>query len=379
MSEFLFLHDDNSKLIHHFLGQFLYFCNPLRYILSNVAELTEFLSMNENDGVSIVICCYNSSLRITATLEHLQRITTKDIPWEIILVDNRSDDNTKEKALSTWNINPVTRLKVVTENNRGLINARIKGVQCAAYEIISFIDDDNWIETQWVDKVFSIMQKDKSLAACGGYSEGVFEKSPPEWFSDFSFYYAVGKQQNANGYVIPEKGYLWGAGLTIRKKAWNNLFENGFNNLLKGRTGKSLTAGEDSEICFAFILQGWNLWYDNSLKLKHFIPLSRLNSQYLMKIYEGFGKAEVILSLYIEFISGNSTNKSNWTFQCIAALKKLFISGLNRIVSTDKNKLKKIILWKHDKAYTLELLLNRKKYVRAKKQIILTNRHQRVA
>ncbi len=329
--------------------------------------------MNENDGVSIVICCYNSSKRITATLEHLQRITTKGIPWEIILVDNRSDDDTREKALSTWNTNPVTPLNIVTEHNRGLINARIKGVQCAAFEIISFIDDDNWIEPQWVDKVFSIMQNDQSLAACGGFSEGVFEKSPPEWFSDFSFYYAVGKQQNESGYVNPEKGYLWGAGLTIRKKAWNNLFENGFNNLLKGRTGKSLTAGEDSEICFALILQGWKLWYDDSLKLKHFIPSSRLSIQYLMKIYEGFGKAEVILSLYIEFISGNSTNKSNWTLQCFAALKKLCVSGLKRIVSSDTNKIKNTILWKHDKAYTFELLLNRKKYVRAKQQIILTN------
>lgn len=329
--------------------------------------------MNENDGVSVIICCYNSSKRITATLEHLQKIKTKGIPWEIVLVDNQSDDDTAGKALSIWNTNSVTRLKIVTESKRGLMNARIKGVECAAYDIISFIDDDNWIESLWVDKVFSIMQNDDSLAACGGSSEGVFEKSPPAWFSDFSFYYAVGKQQKDSGYVDPEKGYLWGAGLTIRKKAWNNLFENGFNNLLKGRTGKSLTAGEDSEICFALILCGWKLWYDESLKLQHYIPTFRLSIPYLMKIYEGFGKAEVILSLYIGFISGNSTNKSNWTLQCLASIKKMCHSGLKSIFSSEKNRIRNKVIWKHDKAYTFELLFSRKKYIQAKQQIIRIN------
>src|SRR4051794_28120754 len=99
--------------------------------------------MSKNDGVSMVICCYNSSARITATLEHLAAIKT-DIPWEIVLVDNLSDDDTKEKALYAWNNNPLARLKVVDEKNRGLMNARITGVRNASYSIISFIDDDNW-------------------------------------------------------------------------------------------------------------------------------------------------------------------------------------------------------------------------------------------
>ena len=225
--------------------------------------------MSENDGVSVVICCFNSSKRIPATLEHLQKIKTSGIPWEVVLVDNNSEDDTTEKALSIWNINPVTRLKIVSEKNRGLINARITGVKSASYDIISFIDDDNWIESQWIDKVYTLLNSDQSMAACGGSSDAVFEINPPAWFTDFSFYYAVGKQQEESGYVSLQKGYLWGAGLTIKKKAWNYLFENGFNNLLKGRTGKSLTAGEDSEICFALILSGWKLWYEDSLKLQH--------------------------------------------------------------------------------------------------------------
>ena len=329
--------------------------------------------MNENNGVSVVICCYNSSKRITSTLEHLQKIKTNDIPWEVILIDNRSDDDTTGIALSVWNSNPVTRLKIVTENKQGLMNARITGVANCSYDIISFIDDDNWIESGWVDKVFAIMQRDQTIAACGGASEGVFEIDPPAWFSDFTFYYAVGKQQKETGYVSKEKAYLWGAGLTLRKKAWNNLYENQFNNLLQGRTGKSLTAGEDSELCHALVLRGWKLWYDETLKFKHYIPRERLNIPYLMKIYEGFGKAAVILSLYVESINGVSSNKPNWMLQCFASFKNMFYSGLRNTYSTKVKSIKNKALWLHDKAYTFELLRNRKRYLQAKQQIAMTN------
>jgi glycosyltransferase involved in cell wall biosynthesis len=317
--------------------------------------------MNDTFGVSMVICCYNSSLRIGSTLDYLQKISAKEIPWEVILVDNSSDDNTIIVAQNTWNKNPVTRFTVVSENKRGLMNARIKGVQCAAYNIISFIDDDNWVEPDWINKVFSIMQNDSLLAACGGSADGLTQKKLPDWFDEFSHSFAVGKQQPLNGYVNPEKGYLWGAGLNIRKKAWEDLFSSGFKSLLKGRTGKSLSAGEDSELCFAWIILGWKLWYDDSLKLKHFIPESRLSISYLEKMYEGFGKAEVILSLYRGCLNKNVANKPNWILQILVAIKILFSSG--------KLKIKNHVKLRHDIAYAKELILNRKNYNNAKKQI----------
>ena len=326
--------------------------------------------MTNNDGVSVVICCYNSSSRIVATLEHLQKIDSKGIPWEVVLVDNLSDDDTVGVALNTWNKNPVTHLKFTTEGKRGLMNARLKGVSQTIYELISFIDDDNWVEPDWISKVYSILEKDRSLAACGGSSEPVFEKNPPEWFSEYAGLYAVGKQQEKTGYVDPKKGFLWGAGLTIRKKIWNNLFEFGFNNLLKGRSGKALTAGEDSEICYALLLREWKFWYEESLTFKHYIPEGRLNINYVLKAYEGFGKAQVILSLYLGYINKISTNKSSWMLQCLASLKMLGLTGLKYAFSTNKNKIKNKVMWRHDKAYTFELLFNRVRYNEARQQIV---------
>jgi hypothetical protein len=55
------------------------------------------------------------------------------------------------------------------------------------------------------------------------------------------------------------RGYLWGAGLTIRKAAWQQLQAAGFTPMLLGRQGTMLSTGEDSEICYTLRLASWRL------------------------------------------------------------------------------------------------------------------------
>ena len=320
--------------------------------------------MSDQEGISVIICCYNSALRIIPTLQHLQRIKT-EVKWEVILVDNNSLDNTAVIARKTWEENPVAPFKIVEEKIPGLMNARVKGVAAASNGIITFIDDDNWIDEHWVDNVSVIMKRDSSIAACGGMSEAIPEKRLPEWFEYFCTSFAVGRQQNETGFVNPVKGYLWGAGLSVRKKAWNDVFNAGFKSLLTGRSGKTLTAGEDSELCFALVLRGGKLWYDDSLKLKHFIPDSRLQFNYLIKMYRGFGKAELILAIYRDVILKKYSNKSSWLMETLSSFKRLFADSLKNLFM--KKTMGSIVSWNHNRSYTLELLLNRKKYNDAKK------------
>lgn len=325
-------------------------------------------------GVSVVICCYNSSGRITPTLESLQKISAGDIPWEVILVDNNSSDNTSTVARRVWDKLPVTTFKIVTEKSPGLMKARIAGVNASMYDYVSFIDDDNWISDNWINKVFSILERDEDIVACGGSSEGVYESHPPQWFSHYEPALAVGSQQSMTGYVSREKGFLWGAGLTVRKTAWREIFESGFKSFLEGRKGKVLNAGEDSEINLLWTLKGHKLFYDESLKLKHYIPSGRLSYDYLAKIYEGFGKAEVVLSLYREYIKYGKAIHPLWIVRCISALKNMVITGFKFIFSSGNLRLKNSLLWKHNKAYLLELICNRDKYL--KLQLHLKHIHQ---
>src|SRR5260221_14664859 len=54
-------------------------------------------------GVSVVICCYNSAARLPETLKHLARqVVPPSIPWEGILVNKASRDDTTDVAARVW-------------------------------------------------------------------------------------------------------------------------------------------------------------------------------------------------------------------------------------------------------------------------------------
>lgn len=258
----------------------------------------------ENVGVSVVICCYNSASRLPQTLAHLaaQQATVglmNPVPWEVIVVDNASTDQTALLALNLWPADAPAPLRVVQEPQLGLIHARIRGFCEARFELVSFIDDDNWPCPCWVATISGLMRQHPTVGACGGSLTAVSERSLPTWFARYADSYAVGQQALGSGDVTTTRGYLWGAGLTIRKSAWEELHAAGFSPLLPGRSGALLSAGEDHEICLALRLAGWRLWYDERLQLQHYLPPQRLEWNYLRRLHRGFGASFVVLSIYL--------------------------------------------------------------------------------
>jgi glycosyltransferase involved in cell wall biosynthesis len=250
-------------------------------------------------GVTVAICCHNSASRIRPTLEHLlAQAGAAPHSWEVLLVDNGSTDETIAVAKKTWTARDVP-LRVVTESRLGLMHARKRAFREATFEYVTFIDDDNWVCPEWISGVEQILNAHPDVAAVGARSEAVFEIPPPSWFAGFRGCYAAGQQWPETGDVTAARGFLWGAGLTIRKAAWQQIHAQGFHSQLEGRRGSALTAGEDNEICQALRLAGWRLYQEPKLSFRHFIPAQRLNWDYLRKIITNFGASSILL-----FING---------------------------------------------------------------------------
>ena len=72
----------------------------------------------------------------------------------------------------------------------------------------------------------------------------------------------------------------------------------GFTSSLSGRVGKTLLAGEDTELTFALKLIGGKLHYSSELWFKHFMPNERKNWKYLKKLWRSFGYSDFIISPY---------------------------------------------------------------------------------
>jgi len=278
------------------------------------------------------------------TLRHLsQQDVSESQQWEIVVIDNASTDDTAEAAIRYCPAAIRDRLRVVREETPGLSHARMRGVKEAGLEIVSFIDDDNWVCSSWVRTVSEIFGGAPEIGAAGGPSEGHFTSEPPTWFAQVEGYFAVGPQHAMTGDITSAQGtLLWGAGLCIRKEAWEKLFQNGFQFLLSDRKGKELSTGGDTEVCFALREMGWRFWYDERLELKHAIPMERLRWDYFLKLARGMGSASVWFNLILSAYNRPPFDKlpawkKTWLFHFLKTVFHLIrVKSCNRGLSEDQ-------------------------------------------
>lgn len=251
-------------------------------------------------SVSIVICTHNGVKHLQATLTHLaNQITAPNVEWEVIVVDNASTDGTADFVRRIWT-QPIP-LRIVREQRSGVGHARLRGLDAARGDYVSFVDDDNWVAPDWVTRVECILHGEPNLGAVGSWNKPVFETAQPAWFKNFHLWYAVGKLKTVQG----ELTGIWTSGMSIRCNAWHTLLDSGFRPLLVGRQGARLTTGEDFELGYALQLAGWSVRHEPTLQLEHFIPAARLNWEQLRMRARAHGFATVWLDLYKIISKGN--------------------------------------------------------------------------
>ena len=112
--------------------------------------------------VSVVIPCYNGELFIKKSINSVLLQTYKEI--EIIIVNDGSKDKTYEEINSLKN----EAITIINKPNTGVSDSRNIGMQYAGGEYILFLDADDILEADFLEKRLNILEKDKSLYFCTG-------------------------------------------------------------------------------------------------------------------------------------------------------------------------------------------------------------------
>ena len=284
-------------------------------------------------GVSVIVCCYNSSSRIERTLYHLaNQVATID--WEVILVDNASTDDTSSIARHAWRATGRTDIpfSIVNEPIAGLTYARQKGVEAARYPTLVFCDDDNWLDETYISEAHRILSEHPSIGALGGIGIPQGEIQLPEWFDKYKFGYACYRQADCDGELTDPLATLFGAGMVVRKSALILLQRKEFEPFLSDRKGSALTAGGDTELCFALRMIGYKLWFSSRLTFRHYIPAARLTADYLYKLNKSLSYCSVFLIVYRYVLMGKRVDAFTWLkdimyqiFLLGSAMIKLFL------------------------------------------------------
>jgi UDP:flavonoid glycosyltransferase YjiC (YdhE family)/glycosyltransferase involved in cell wall biosynthesis len=260
----------------------------------------------QGNRLSIVIACHNGSDRLEPTLKHLaQQSGISAHEWEIVLVDNASTDSTAKCARDVWeSAGAPTELRIVSEPRLGSSNARRTGILSAKYEIVCFVDDDNWVCSTWCQTILNLMNSQRDIGVITCRSIPVFERgvSVPGWFAAVQHGYAVGPRGEKTGWVDTPLPRFPTSGLSFRREAACTLLERGFATLMTGAVGRTLGRGEDAELCYGLGMLGCRFWYEESLCFAHFLPRSRLTVEYALGLYRSLGVVSATEDFYHEYV-----------------------------------------------------------------------------
>jgi glycosyltransferase involved in cell wall biosynthesis len=131
--------------------------------------------------VSVLICTYNRDGLLARTLDSLA--TTRVEPglsWEVIVVDNKSTDGTRDVVESRIAGYPAP-LRRIFEGRPGKSHALNTGIESSAAAIVAFTDDDVVIPSNWLEAGVRPLLERADIAYTGGPVRPLWESPPPRW------------------------------------------------------------------------------------------------------------------------------------------------------------------------------------------------------
>lgn len=142
--------------------------------------------------VSIIVPVYNVQDYLLRCLNSLKVQSYNDI--EIVIVDDGSKDDSG-RICDSFSINE-KRARVFHKKNGGLSDARNFGIEKSSGELIAFVDSDDYVDKNYIDKMVRALIKDESDIVVCGYN---LEQPKEEIVDGFdAVYYSLVRQENVD-------------------------------------------------------------------------------------------------------------------------------------------------------------------------------------
>lgn len=219
--------------------------------------------------ISFVICTKNRGRQLRSCLDRVAAMTVP-FPWELILVDNASTDDTAA-VMHEFLASFPGRGRYLLETRPGNGAGRNAAIQASAGEILAFTDDDCYVESDFLTEVAKVFE-DPAV----GYMSGRIMLFDPQD-------YRITVNESRETKLVPARkvvpaGLVQGANMAFRRTALMQagLFDEDF-----GAGAKF--AGEDWELAIRVSLAGWKggyfpgpvVWHHHGRKAPEARKLSR--------------------------------------------------------------------------------------------------------
>jgi len=228
--------------------------------------------------VTVAICTHNRAKDTGEAIESVIAQSFDREQIEIVIVDNRSTDNTAEVVGKlAYRYGP--SIRYIFENKLGLSVARNRAIKEANGEFILFLDDDALASRDWVRHIVQVFESDAAIGCVGGKIDPIWETAEPDWIPEehrsvFTIldYASVVKE-------MPSPSIPYGANVAFRASVFQKYKP--FREDL-GRVGTNLLSSEESEL-IARIRESYKVFYTPYAAVQHKIAKERTTKKWFLK------------------------------------------------------------------------------------------------
>jgi hypothetical protein len=266
------------------------------------------MSYFNKPDISILFATYNRMGLLEKTLSHLERQEVDHIRWELIVIDNGSNDDTVSVLA---NFQEKLPLIVLQEPQPGKNRALNRGLEVASGDLFVFTDDDVEHEPSWLAELFAASKRWSDCSIFGGSIFPIYPPEMPAWLQEDHYampFYAKFMPRLPEG-ILPLNRFPlpFGPNFAVRAKALNGLR---FSTNL-GPQGKSYPLGDETEFLKRLVAKGETVVYVPQATVRHFVGKHQVEAAWLFQraFNLGRGMAQLngirelkSLTIYCKFI-----------------------------------------------------------------------------
>jgi glycosyltransferase involved in cell wall biosynthesis len=244
--------------------------------------------------ISAVICTHNRAQYLAKALQSLFDQTLPRSRYEIIVVDNCSNDSTREIIEQ---FSAKEGIKYIYESGLGLSFARNTGWRNARGSYVAYLDDDALASPFWLEKMLEVFETVIPRPGCvGGRVAPLWEAARPEWLSDEIITSLTVIDWSDEPHVLRDIDREWLVGANI---AFPLKVLEGAGGFVTGldRSGDKLLSGGDVFLQKQIVQRGLSCFYHPEIVVSHLVPSSRLRKPWFIQRYYWQGISDAAMQI----------------------------------------------------------------------------------
>lgn len=241
--------------------------------------------------LSVILCTYNRDRYIFNVLKSIAEGDLSHSEYEIVLVDNNSNDKTKEECERFMQEYPDISFNYCFEAEQGLSYARNCGIRNAKGDVLVYVDDDALVNKEYLRTYADFFAANEQAVAAGGPILPQYDGcEEPDWMSHYTRQLITGKLYlGEHQREFPHDAFPGGGNAAYRKSVFEAV---GLFNTELGRKGDSLMGAEEKDLFDKMTSRGMKFYYLPTAILYHLIPPRKLTQDYFNRLTAGIGASE---------------------------------------------------------------------------------------